>query len=78
MSDILTSLEDEMETLFDTKKEEISRAKHVIDWSDYMFRAGFLEGIREVGRLMKKIRNPQLADDNGEIPNILQREGELE
>lgn len=72
MADILTRLEDEMEALYDKKKEEISRAQSVIDWPDYMFRAGFLDAFREIGRMLKKIRNPIAPDDTGEIPSILE------
>ena len=71
MPDLITMLEDEMELLYDRKKDEIARASHVADWADYMFRAGFLAAIRETGQIIKKIRNPKAVENDGEIPSIL-------
>ena len=78
MSDILSRLEDEMEVLFDDRRDQISRARQVTDWADYQYRAGFLDAIREVGRMLKKIRNPAAGDETGEIPGIFDTEAKID
>lgn len=74
MVDILTRLEDKLEKRYDERKEHISRAHLVLSWDDYNFRAGYLEAIRDVGLMIKEVRNPELSAETGEIPSIVEEE----
>jgi len=71
MSDILTALENKLDERYFERTVKIADARNVASWDDYNFRAGYLEAIRDVGEMIKKVRNPELPDDSGEIPSIL-------
>lgn len=74
MGDILTLLEDKLDEAFRDRTAKISDARFVVSWDDYNFRAGYLDAIRDIGEMIKKIRSPETAvEETGEIPSILVR-----
>lgn len=79
MSDPLTLLESELEKMYELRKEQLSRGELVPNWDDFNFRIGGLQMIREIGVLIKTVRNPEAPKETGEIPDILEpteREGQ--
>ncbi len=72
MADHLTLLEIELDQLYSDRRELIATATFVPSWDDYNFRAGYLQAIREIGAAIKKIRNPETANETGEIPSVME------
>lgn len=71
MSDHLTLLENEIEELYNKRRDAIATAGYVLSWDDYNYRSGYLQAIREIGAMAKNIRNPETTKETGEIPDIL-------
>ena len=70
MADQYTPLEDKLEELFITGREELWRAGVVQSWDDFLQRRGYLNAIADAGDLIKQVRRP-VADNHGEIASIL-------
>ena len=68
--DILTKLEDKMEERYNERRDILTTMETVVDWADAQYRAGYLKAIRDVGQMIREIRNPQLTQETGEIPDI--------
>lgn len=73
--DILKKLEDKMEERYDERRDILIDFGTVVDWADANYRAGYLKAIRDVGQMIREVRNPQLAQETGEILDILTNEG---
>lgn len=73
MADHLTLLENKLDELYSTLSARIRDKRCVIDWSDWNFRAGYLEAISDIGQLIKDIRAPENVMAEG-IPDILAKE----
>lgn len=76
MSDPLTLLESELEKLYELRKEQLSHGELVPTWDDFNFRLGTLAMIREIGLLIKRVRNPEAPAETGEIPSIVEESTE--
>lgn len=72
MSDPLTLLENELEKMYELRKEQLSRGELVPNWDDFNFRIGGLGMIREIGLLIKRVRNPEAPIETGEIPSVVE------
>lgn len=72
MADQLTLLENELDETYTRAMQAIADSQAVTSWDDYNHRAGYLRAIRNVGEMIKRIRNPELPIETGEIPDILQ------
>jgi hypothetical protein len=72
MADILTRLEDQLEDTYNRAREIISARYGAANWEDYHFFLGYLQAIRDVGGMIKKIRNPAAPEETGEISNIFE------
>lgn len=73
MADLLTMLENRMDELYATSRNDIADSHRVLSWDDYNHRAGFLKGIEAVGRLIKEVRAPE-GNNTGEILDIFSTE----
>lgn len=71
MSDILSRLEAMMEERYVERRDQLTEFSNVRDWPDACYRAGYLKAIRDVGKMIKYVRNPVLQQESGEIPDIL-------
>lgn len=76
MSDPLTLLESELEKMYELRKEQLSRGELVPNWDDFNFRIGGLQMIREIGVLIKRVRNPEAPVETGEIPSVVEESTE--
>lgn len=72
MADQLTQLENEMDEAYSLALKHIGDRQIVMSWEDYNHRAGYLRAFRNIGEMIKRIRNPELPVETGEIPDILQ------
>lgn len=72
MPDQLTMLENKLDAAYTNSLDVIAQRYGVTDWADYHFRIGYLRAIRDLGKMIKEVRNPELAQDTGEIPSILE------
>lgn len=73
MADQLTLLENKLDERYANRRAMVVDATCVLDWPDYMFRVGYLQAIRDVGLMIKEVRNPELPVETGEIPSILEK-----
>ena len=71
MADVLTNLENKLDDLYKERLNQLSFGGNVPSWDDYNYRIGYLAAIRETGHLIKQVRNPELPENSGEIPSIL-------
>lgn len=71
MADQLTLFENELDAHYTNCLNCIGDSSIVSSWDDYNHRAGYLRAIRDVGLLIKKVRNPEAPVETGEIPSIL-------
>lgn len=72
MADPLTQLENKLDELYTKCLAQIGDSSIVHSWDDYNHRAGYLRAIRNVGELVKEVRNPEKPEETGEIPSILE------
>lgn len=70
MADHLTLLENKLEERFNKERDALTFRHVTSDWSDYNYRIGYLQAIRDVGRTIKEVRSPEL-EETGEIFDIL-------
>lgn len=73
-TDILTRLEEKLDDTYKLHLERLSQGSLVPTWDDYNYRIGYLQCIRDIGILIKAIRNPELPPETGEIPSIISEE----
>lgn len=71
MADILTRLEDKMDERYAERRDVLAEFSTIVDWPDACYRAGYLKAMRDVGLMIREIRNPELPHESGEIPDIL-------
>lgn len=70
MADQFTPLEDKLDVLYATGRDELAQPGFVQSWDDYLQRRGYLAAIADCGQLIKEIRKP-VSNADGEIPSIL-------
>lgn len=71
MADILTQFEEELDQQYMRKLEVLGHAGSTPNMEDVCYRQGQLQAIREMGEMIKHVRNPELPKETGEIPDIL-------
>lgn len=69
--DQLTLLENKLEEKFNLAVARIADSGFVVSWDDYQHRAGYIKALRDIGQIIKEVRNPETAQGEGGIPSIL-------
>lgn len=70
MADQYTPLEDLLDAMYASGRDELAHPGVVQGWDDFMQRRGYLHAISDVGEMIKRLRRP-VADTHGEITGIL-------